>query len=122
MYEYRATMVKAIDGDTYDLDVDLGFYLQQRMRLRLLGVDTPEIRGVPAAERERGLAALALVQADIPPGTRVLINTTKTDSFGRYLATLRFVPGVATPTDEQLRAGTDLTGRLVEWMRSQGWG
>ena len=41
-YKYRARLVRCVDGDTADLDVDLGFYLTARIRCRLTGVDTPE--------------------------------------------------------------------------------
>ena len=42
MYTYRAKLVKVVDGDTVDLDVDLGFHTTLRIRGRLIGVDTPE--------------------------------------------------------------------------------
>jgi micrococcal nuclease len=46
MYEYQARCVEVIDGDTQDVVVDLGFHIQRRIRLRLLGVDTHETYGV----------------------------------------------------------------------------
>ena len=45
MYEYRCKIVKVIDGDTVDVDIDLGFGIWMRgERVRLLGIDTPESR------------------------------------------------------------------------------
>ena len=41
-YKYRARLVRCVDGDTADLDVDLGFYLTAKIRCRLTGVNTPE--------------------------------------------------------------------------------
>ena len=41
-YSYRAKLIRCVDGDTADLDVDLGFYLTARIRCRLTGVNTPE--------------------------------------------------------------------------------
>lgn len=92
MYEYKAQVVKIVDGDTYDLDVDLGFYLTQRMRLRLLDINTPEVRGVPTEERMFGLACSAFVVQTIPVESIVRIVTYKTDSFGRYLADVYYGP------------------------------
>ena len=39
MYEYQASVVKIIDGDTLDIQLDVGFYITVQMRLRLLGID-----------------------------------------------------------------------------------
>lgn len=51
MYEYRVTDVaKVVDGDTFDVDVDLGFYAVLRIRVRLRGIDTWEIYGANAHE------------------------------------------------------------------------
>ena len=45
MYEYRATVVKVIDGDTVDVDIDLGFgIILSDERVRIMGIDTPESR------------------------------------------------------------------------------
>ena len=45
MYEYRATIIKIIDGDTVDVDIDLGFNVVLRdERVRIAGIDTPESR------------------------------------------------------------------------------
>ena len=43
MYEYRCTLVKIIDGDTIDVDLDLGFsVILKKQRIRLYGINTPE--------------------------------------------------------------------------------
>ena len=42
MYEYDATLVRVIDGDTYVLDIDLGFYVHTVQHVRLAGIDCPE--------------------------------------------------------------------------------
>lgn len=68
MYEYRATLDRVVDGDTVYLVVDLGFHIQVRMSFRLLGIDTPEVRG---EERPEGLVAKAALEAmlkDRSPG------------------------------------------------------
>ena len=44
MYTYAARLVRVVDGDTVDLDIDLGFHITVRERFRLAGIDTPELR------------------------------------------------------------------------------
>ena len=58
MYEYRCKLVKVIDGDTMDIDIDLGFDVWLRNeRVRLHGIDTPESRTRDLEEKKYGLAA-----------------------------------------------------------------
>ena len=42
MYHYKAVLVRVIDGDTIDVDIDLGFSLTKKERVRLAVIDTPE--------------------------------------------------------------------------------
>lgn len=63
MYEYRATVVKVIDGDTVDVDIDLGFgIVMQDERVRIMGIDTPESRTRDKVEKLFGKAASARVK------------------------------------------------------------
>ena len=58
MYEYRARVIKVVDGDTVDVDIDLGFgvWLKDE-RVRIMGIDTPESRTRDKVEKKFGLAA-----------------------------------------------------------------
>ena len=91
MYQYRATIVRVIDGDTVEADVQLGFHVSLRAMFRLSGINTPEVRG---PERPLGLAAKAYLQVllnDLTDGSRELLIKTKKDKtgkYGRYLAEL----------------------------------
>ena len=63
MYEYRATIVKVVDGDTVDVDIDLGFgIVLSDERVRIAGIDTPESRTRDKEEKKFGLAAKARVK------------------------------------------------------------
>jgi len=63
MYEYRATIIKIIDGDTVDVDIDLGFNVVIKdERVRIAGIDTPESRTRDKEEKKFGLAAKARVK------------------------------------------------------------
>lgn len=60
MYQYKAKLVRVIDGDTIDVDIDLGFDVWlKKQRIRLAGIDTPESRTRNKAEKVLGLAAKA---------------------------------------------------------------
>ena len=58
MYEYRVNVIKVVDGDTVDVDIDLGFgvWLKDE-RVRIMGIDTPESRTRDKIEKKFGLAA-----------------------------------------------------------------
>lgn len=91
MYEYNAVVTNVVDGDTFDLDVDLGFSIHHFVRVRLLNVDTPEKRG---PEKELGLICTDYAKSKYL-GESVVIQSKKinfdvnTDSFGRYLCRMR---------------------------------
>jgi len=58
MYEYRAHVIKVVDGDTVDVDIDLGFgVMLKEERVRIMGIDTPESRTSDKVEKLFGLAA-----------------------------------------------------------------
>ena len=58
MYEYKATLLKVVDGDTVDVDIDLGFGVCLRNeRVRIMGIDTPESRTRNKIEKLFGIAA-----------------------------------------------------------------
>ena len=82
-YLYRAKLVRVVDGDTVDLDIDLGFYMTTRQRIRLEGIDTPE-RGQPGFSE----ATEFVVRWFESSGGNCLIDTYKTGKFGRWLGEL----------------------------------
>ena len=88
MYEYRCTIDRVIDGDTVDVDIDLGFGVWLRKeRVRMYGIDTPESRTRDLVEKKYGLAAKAFVLDFLPVGSTQTLRTKKDDKgkFGRIL-------------------------------------
>jgi len=93
MYEYRAELVRVIDGDTVRLrlstDFDVGFYITQTAtyegNFRLEGIDTPEVRGV---ERPEGLIAKAAITELLDSYDNLKALTYKPDKYGRWLCDL----------------------------------
>ena len=83
MYEYRAKVDRAVDGDTVDFIVDLGFSVKIKIRTRLLGVDTPE-RGHEDWSRATAKCRGFLAVAQDSEGY-IVIKTEKTGKYGRWL-------------------------------------
>ena len=74
MNEYHCVITKIIDGDTIDVDIDLGFDCWlHKQRIRLYGIDTPESRTRDLEEKKYGLAAKAFVEKFIPLGSTALL-------------------------------------------------
>ena len=88
LYNYKATVVKVVDGDTVKLDIDLGCGVTlSKENVRLFGINAPETRG---DERPEGLAAKKYLMSLLSPGDEILIRTykDKKGKYGRYLAFL----------------------------------
>ena len=96
MYTYRAVIVRWVDGDTVDCNVDLGFTVFALIRFRLLGVNTPETNRI--ASREAGKAAQAYAEDKAPAGSRVLVKSRKTGKYGRWLGEVYPLDSNDSPT------------------------
>jgi micrococcal nuclease len=84
MYEYSCKIVKVVDGDTTDVDIDLGFGVwMKKQRIRFYGIDTPESRTRDLEEKKYGLMAKEMVLAHLPIGSTQILRTHK-DGVGKY--------------------------------------
>ena len=100
-FQYNAIVRRVVDGDTIDLDVDLGFKIWQlNMRVRLNGVDSPEKRTRNLLEKQFGYLATEEVERLCPVGSKVLLETViEKGKFGRILGTILAIdPNVVDPT------------------------
>lgn len=103
MWTYRCVVVRVVDGDTIDIDIDLGFGVHKIERVRLAGIDTPE-RGEPGWADATAFTA-AWVAAH-PDG--LTIRSTKPrlyDKYGRYLAELRHRDDTVTINEALIASG-----------------
>ena len=76
MFEYNCTIVRVVDGDTVDVDIDLGFGVWLRkQRIRFHGVDTPESRTRDLEEKKYGLIAKQKIKDFMPVGSCLLYTS-----------------------------------------------
>lgn len=90
MYQYKCKINKVLDGDTVDIDLDLGFnIILANQRVRMAGVDTPESRTTNKEEKPRGLLSKKKLAEKLPVGSWQIIETQRSDNnddkFGRIL-------------------------------------
>lgn len=81
MYEYNCTVMKVIDGDTVDVAIDLGLRIFNQTRIRLYGINAPELN------TEEGKQAKARLSELMPVGGEFILRTIKDrkEKYGRYL-------------------------------------
>ena len=88
VYEYKCKIVRVVDGDTVDVDIDLGFGVwMHKERIRLHGIDTPESRTRDLEEKKYGLLAKEQIRFFLPEGSMQTLVTVrdKAGKFGRIL-------------------------------------
>ena len=110
MYEYNCKILKVVDGDTVDVDIDLGFGVWlKKERVRINGIDTPESRTRDEEEKKFGLISKNRVKQLLPIGSTQILKTEsdrngedKKGKFGRILG------------DFVMTKHLSETGRLIE--------
>lgn len=87
MFDYRCKIVRVVDGDTIDIDIDLGFGVWlHNERIRVVGIDTPECRTRDLVEKQFGFAAKEYVTTLLPVGSnQTLLSKEFAGKFGRIL-------------------------------------
>ncbi len=106
-------LIRVVDGDTVDLEVDLGFRLKTIHRFRLRGYNAPEARG---PEFHLGQAAKLRLDEVLEMAMGIRITTHKADSFGRWLCDVEI--GLVKQYDGTPIEYVDLVGNLI----LEGWG
>jgi micrococcal nuclease len=105
MYEYRVKkLTGVVDGDTIDVEIDLGFNVSYAQRVRLAGIDTPESRTTDKAEKVLGLESKEYLKSKLKDAKLIVIKTEKPDSsekYGRILGWL-YVDGNTISVNDQM--------------------
>lgn len=87
MYEYRAKVLRVVDGDTVHFAVDMGLETTRILKVRLYGINCPELSELPAGPDAKAYTEAFLTEKGTPEGW-FLLHTIKdkTEKYGRYLA------------------------------------
>jgi micrococcal nuclease len=111
MFIYSAKVIKVVDGDTIDVEIDLGFKIKWNARLRLFGINAPETKG---PSHEAGINTKRYVESVLPVGSIIVVKTfvDKSEKYGRYLASVLYKTGTIN-CDEILANPTILNDELV---------
>ncbi len=90
MYEYKCNITRVVDGDTVDAEIDCGFDIVFKSRIRLYGIDTPESRTRDLDEKARGKMAAKFLKDHIKKADLVKVKTKldKKGKFGRVLGSI----------------------------------
>ena len=106
MWTYTAKLVRIIDGDTVDAEIDLGFSVFVKQRIRLYGINTPESRTRDLEEKERGLAAKSRLTEILGKDFLVETMLNKRGKYGRVL-------GILHVENEETGERTNVNQQLV---------
>tara|TARA_R100000808_G_C2041149_1_gene80716 strand:- start:77 stop:478 length:402 start_codon:yes stop_codon:yes gene_type:complete len=89
MFEYSAKVVRIVDGDTLDAEIDIGFDVFVKKRIRLYGIDTWESRTRDMEEKKKGLAAKArLIEILEDNGNKFVLQSHELGKYGRVLGSI----------------------------------
>lgn len=92
-YQYKAKMLRVIDGDTYEVQVDLGFRIFHTIHVRLHNFNTAELRSSNKAEVLHAQQARDFVAGLIPVDSEVILLTVKAAVYNRWEAQVLFENG-----------------------------
>ena len=86
LYNYKAELTNVVDGDTIDITIDLGFGINMKKRVRIYGIDTPELRSRNPFERLAAQNVKHVVEILLNDGDMYVKTIKDKDKYGRYLA------------------------------------
>ncbi len=85
VYNYKCIINRIIDGDTVDVDIDLGFdFWLRNQRIRLAGIDAPETRTRDLNEKARGMLSKEFVESVLVVNQTAILRTTEYNNTGKY--------------------------------------
>tara|TARA_R100001463_G_scaffold16456_4_gene42685 strand:- start:10013 stop:10381 length:369 start_codon:yes stop_codon:yes gene_type:complete len=85
MYTYKISLLKVVDGDTIDAEIDLGFDIKVKKRVRFMGINAPESRTRDLEEKAKGLAAKDRVKQLLEGCDNIQLHSHGVGKFGRCL-------------------------------------
>ena len=85
MYTYKIKLDRVVDGDTIDAEIDLGFDIKVKKRVRFMGINAPESRTKDLEEKAKGLAAKDRVKQLLEGCENIQLKSHGVGKFGRCL-------------------------------------
>jgi len=121
MYDYMAQITKIIDGDTVDAIIDLGFDVKLKRRVRLAGIDTPELNSKNPQERQAAKIARDYLKS-LLKSKEIYLKSEKVkwDKYNRYVAYIYVIPNEYEVTVSKIMFDKGLAkpyygGKKEEW-------
>lgn len=114
LYAYKALIERVVDADTLWLNIDLGFSCWTRQKVRLRGIDSPEVTTKPGQDAKR------FVEARLKEVEFVVIKTYKSDKYDRYLTDVFYQKDESNPS-VVLEQGTFLNQELLNEGLAEAW-
>ncbi|MDV6237872.1 DUF1016 N-terminal domain-containing protein [Leptospira ellisii] len=106
LYHYLCTLERVVDGDTLLVQIELGFDLIARQKIRLLGVNAPELGSTDGED------ALELLKKKLKPGMNLLLRTHFQDKYGRYLGDILYLRNKKSDYGTLMESGIHLNEEL----------
>jgi endonuclease YncB( thermonuclease family) len=110
IYDYLATVLRVVDGDTLWMEVDLGFRVRMAIDVRLSGLNAPE--AVKMVGTNITDPVITFIQERVMKGRKVIARITKAEKWGRWLAEIIYYDQSENP-DEIIRKGKSLNAELI---------
>lgn len=109
MFQYKAEVVRIVDGDTIDVVIDLGFKITTNQRIRFARINTPETYNVKkdSEEYQKGMASKQYVEQRLTTNkNEIKLETEKvTEKYGRYIGTIWLADSTVSLNDELVEKG-----------------
>ncbi|MCK5580638.1 MAG: thermonuclease family protein [Candidatus Omnitrophica bacterium] len=113
LHVYKATVVHVVDGDTLVVNVDLGFDVWTKKRLRLRGINTSEMNADDPEEEQHAANAKIFVEERLPTEATIVAQTFKVDLHGRFVADIFYLSG-ETDKEKIFATGNFLNQELLD--------
>jgi micrococcal nuclease len=101
MYQYKAIVVRVVDGDTVVLNIDLGFNVCMNESCRLAGINTPELTSTISEEKAKAVVAKKFLAKILQEGKEVTINSKALDKYRRPLVEI-LVSGMSISVNQKM--------------------
>lgn len=111
MFQYEAQVKRVVDGDTLEMLIDLGFGVKISQMVRMAHINTPDVLKSDA----HGIIdpAKDFIYSRIPPGAVCVVNISRKEKWGRWLAEVYYLPG-SVSRDEIARQGRQLNREMID--------